>query len=721
MSRLRHAAVMTALAVTGGLLVPQASAAAPRAAEPDLIQVRGTIQVLAGEGGEPDLYSLRLPSGLTVPLRDFTADPDALFVGTLEAPGVGSGKVLASSLRTEALGRAARSRSALAVHQSRVVSQKSAAGPTTHTTYVAKLTNLGAFTMTDDQLLQTVDASQQYWIRETSGAIPSWTRSPAVSAVATAPTSTATGCGLGNGGADFDAVFQHVSATAFPGVDFTTSSNHLVMVVPNACVNTVASGRGRRGVSFASGGPVILLEQSGATTLDVLNHEFGHNLGFEHANNSRVEYGDVYQVMGAAPDGFVSPALGTVYRWENGVVAAGETVDASDGGSWTLSPRASASGLRSAVFIDPDTGRRSFVDYRDGLGTDAGSYYAVSGAAVPDYGQSYSRGVVVEAENSSAGAMLMDVGGNDGALQAGESWSNQSGSVVVTATAASTIQVTRTQMPALPAGSAAIAGTVAPFQRLTASATVAGATAYRYQWTLNGQPIPEADEAAFVPSLDMVGATLGVQVSGYAVGRNPSTATAAATVSPASWYRQTGTKDYPTLSGKVRVGGVLTASGLDWVSWVGATPAGFAPTYTWLRNGKVISGATRSTYRLTHRDLKTYVQVRETPLAPGFASSQFGTSDSTGKVRIGKLTSPRPKIAGKAKVGKRVKARTAGWTRGTKFRYSWSLNGRKIRGAHSKKLRITRSMKRKKLTVRVVGSRKGFKSAAAKSRKKKVR
>jgi hypothetical protein len=414
--------------------------------------------------------------------------------------------------------------------------------------------------------------------------------------------------------------------------------------------------------------------------------------------------------------------LGTVIRWEQGLIAAGETVDGSAGGTWALAPRAAASGVRSVVFIDPDTGLRTFVDNRDGTGADATSWYAAQGGVISSYGQRYVRGLVVERENQDRGSFLHDAPGADGVLQAGEQWSNQSGSLVVLATAANTVQVTRTQMPALPAGTASISGEVEPFKDLTAVGSVAGATAYRYQWLLNGQAIPQADERTFEPTLAMVGSTLSVQVTGYGVGRNPSpTATSTvATVRPASWYKQTGSPD-AAISGKARVGEVLTAKGLDWVNWNGDKPAGLSLSYKWFRNGKLIKSARKSTYRLTFRDLKKRIAFKEYPSAPGFVTGDYERSDETRKVRIGKLKSPRPTISGKIKVGKRVVARTSGWTQGTHFRYSWFVNGRALRGAHGKKLRLTRPMKGKKIQVKVVGTKKGFKPASAKSRAKKVR
>lgn len=719
-----RATLATALAVATALMAPaHGGAAAPAAADADTIDVTGTVLVLAGEDGDRDRYSLLLPSGSTIELAGgFTADPLSTFAGSVAVPGAGSGARLTGSSRTSTLRRASASRTPLEVVDSRVSEPAPSPGPTTHSTYVAKVTNYGEIALPDADVLAQIGAAQTWWIGQSGGQIPAWNTVTGVTPVAAA-VGSATDCGLGNGGASFGAIAADVGALAYPGVDFSgRSPNHLVVVVPNGCGDVLAAARARLGTSLASGGPVIIEARPAVSFRTILEHEYGHNVSLQHSNNVTAEYGGLYEVMGSGPSDRPNPVLGTIYRMEEGILAAGEAVDGLPGGTWTLAPRSADAGLRGVYFINPDDGLRYFVDYRDGSGADAGTCY-VSGQcnyATSTYRQDYRPGLTIERENQSTGSFLLPAAGNDGALQAGEVWTNPGGTLTVTATAANGVRINRAPGAPLGAGTAAIIAPVAD-REVSASVSIPGATTVRYQWVLNGQAIAQADEATFTPTPEMAGGALSVVATGYAVGREPSPPAQSApqAVGAAEWYA-IGAK-YPGITGKARVGQKLTALGMNWVSYSSVKPTGFAPTYRWLRNGRAIKGATSSTYRLSAKDKGKRIQVVEYPRAPGYETSSRARSEPTRKVRIGKLATSRPKIRGKAKVGKVVKAATPGWTRATKFRYQWLIGKEALRGATSKKLRITRSMKGKKLRVRVTGTKKGFRKAGVTSRAAKVK
>ena len=93
-------------------------------------------------------------------------------------------------------------------------------------------------------------------------------------------------------------------------------------------------------------------------------------------------------------------------------------------------------------------------------------------------------------------------------------------------------------------------------------------------------------------------------------------------------------------------------------------------------------------------------------------------------MKKGKIPSAKPRIkfkGNKAKAGKRLKAKTGTWLSKVKFRFQWYAGGRKIRGANNKVFVPGRGLRKKKVTVKVTGSKKGYKSASRKSGAVKIK
>jgi hypothetical protein len=271
-----------------------------------------------------------------------------------------------------------------------------------------------------------------------------------------------------------------------------------------------------------------------------------------------------------------------------------------------------------------------------------------------------------------------------------------------------------------------IGGTYRPFEEATAIGTgfSPAANGVRYQWFANGAPIPNEDGPTFDVPLSLVGASLQVQATGYAVGRAPSAPvmSPAVKVPPANFYIARGAATYPTISGTFKTGQVLSTTGLNWVGDDGRVPSGFVSGFQWYRGRKAIKGATGASYRLTAADLKQYVSVVNLVWAPGFELEDAG-SDST-LVKKGKLPSSKPRIKFKgklAKAGTKLKARTGTWLSKVKFRFQWYAGGRKIRGATKKTFTPGRGLRKKKVAVKVTGQKLGYKATARKSSAVRIR
>lgn len=163
----------------------------------------------------------------------------------------------------------------------------------------------------------------------------------------------------------------------------------------------------------------------------------------------------------------------------------------------------------------------------------------------------------------------------------------------------------------------------------------------------------------------------------------------------------------PTISGAAKVGATLTANPGAWTSGTG-----FA--YQWLRNGTAIPGATKALYALVSADHGTRISVRVTGSRTGY-DSVSRESGQIGPIATGTLLTATPRIVGQLAVGQKVTADPGSWTKGTTFTYQWYANGKAIKGAKGKTLKLSAAMKGRKLRVEATGSQVGYATAATSS------
>lgn len=144
------------------------------------------------------------------------------------------------------------------------------------------------------------------------------------------------------------------------------------------------------------------------------------------------------------------------------------------------------------------------------------------------------------------------------------------------------------------------------------------------QWLRGGVAIPGATKATYKVAAADAGLKLTVQVTGSKAGYNSVVRVSAAT--KAVPYLGTTKAATPKISGTAKVGKTLKAKAGTW------KPKGFTFTYQWYRSGAAISGATKTSYKLTAADKGKKLTVKVTGKKAGYASATK-TSKATGKVK----------------------------------------------------------------------------------------
>jgi alpha-tubulin suppressor-like RCC1 family protein len=133
----------------------------------------------------------------------------------------------------------------------------------------------------------------------------------------------------------------------------------------------------------------------------------------------------------------------------------------------------------------------------------------------------------------------------------------------------------------------------------------------QYQWRRSGVIIEGATSAKYTLTNADAGHAISVVVTGTKIGFNPISRESASTdmVTGGSLVSSN-----PVISGDTSVGGTLVVSAEGW-------DAGTDFTYEWTREGRVIPGASSSSYVLTDSDFAKLIGIRVTGSKPGFIPS----------------------------------------------------------------------------------------------------
>lgn len=163
----------------------------------------------------------------------------------------------------------------------------------------------------------------------------------------------------------------------------------------------------------------------------------------------------------------------------------------------------------------------------------------------------------------------------------------------------------------------------------------------------------------------------------------------------------------PVVSGVARSGRTLTAVPGSW------GPAGVALTYAWSAGGAPVG--TGRTLKVTNALAGKAVVLTVRGELGG--ASTVRSSAPTARVR-GVLNSARPKVTGKAQVGRMLRAKAGTWGPGrVTVRLTWFRNGTKVKKATGTTYRLTRKDRGKRISVRATGSRQYFGTVTTRSAK----
>ncbi|GAA2240924.1 hypothetical protein GCM10010401_12030 [Rarobacter faecitabidus] len=253
-----------------------------------------------------------------------------------------------------------------------------------------------------------------------------------------------------------------------------------------------------------------------------------------------------------------------------------------------------------------------------------------------------------------------------------------------------------------------IAGQARVGESLTAQpGTWSQGAALTYAWTADNAAIPGPASATLPVTKDLIGKSVAVAITGTLAGHTTVTQTSDPIVVSAGVL----VPGKVTVEGSSKVGATLTAKATGW-------PAAAALRYTWTANGAAIAGGTGATLKLTPALAGKAVRVSVTGVLDGYLDAVVSTAPTS--VAKAALKSATPKIAGIVKVGKTLKVKTGKWSAGTKLTYRWYANGKAIKGATKASLKLGKSVRAKKITVKVTGSQPGYatKTVTSKATKK---
>ncbi len=228
-----------------------------------------------------------------------------------------------------------------------------------------------------------------------------------------------------------------------------------------------------------------------------------------------------------------------------------------------------------------------------------------------------------------------------------------------------------------------------------------------YQWTADGKWITGATGKTFLVTADLVGKVIRVRVT--AAGAGTKTSDGMTEVVKGNFT----TVPKPALAGPAVVEQELGVAGGTWV------PEPDSVTYTWLRNGSAIKGASGpnlTTYLLSAADAGQKISVKVTARRAGFNTRSV--TSGAAKVAKGEFTTPlpQPSLDVEPVAGVAVTAIPGTWSpEPSRLAFQWYADGASIKGATEVTFTPPAKLVGKKLQVRVAAVRPGYTTTYVKS------
>ncbi|KRB77014.1 hypothetical protein ASE01_09630 [Nocardioides sp. Root190] len=170
----------------------------------------------------------------------------------------------------------------------------------------------------------------------------------------------------------------------------------------------------------------------------------------------------------------------------------------------------------------------------------------------------------------------------------------------------------------------------------------------------------------------------------------------------------------PRISGTAKVGLTLSGSAGTW------TPTPATTSYQWLADGKAISGASGTRFKVAPSMVGKRISLRVSVTADGFLAAQKTSAATARVVRAAFAVRSGPRLTGTPRVGKVLAVRVGTVSPAPSVSYAWYVNGRRI-AASGPKLRVLRRWAGDRIAVKVTYTRTGWTTATRNTQTVKIR